>query len=126
MKPTWKGDKTFLLTQLIRIVEKFIQSDIITLNPPLFFQDDIRRRILITLNLNKIVTHIFSSIKYENTQSVTTVFDPDKPIKSTSDMRTWYTSKPCELTKKSHINFCVYDSTWEASAAFQLDRNKNV
>lgn len=126
MKPTWKGDKTFLLTQLIRIVEKFIQSDIINLNPPLFFQDDIRRRILITLNLNKIVTHIFSSIKYANTQSTTPVFDPDKPIKSTRDMRTWYTSKPCELTKKSHINFCVYDSTWEASAAFQLDRNKNV
>ena len=36
-------------------------------------------------------------------------------------MTTWYTSKPCERTARSHINFCVYDSTWEASEAFELD-----
>jgi type III restriction enzyme len=30
------------------------------------------------------------------------------------------------LTRKSHVNFCVFDSTWEASEAFELDRNKNV
>jgi type III restriction enzyme len=41
-------------------------------------------------------------------------------------MRTWYTGKPCEYTKKSHINFCVFDSTWEASEAFQLDHNEYV
>ena len=34
--------------------------------------------------------------------------------------------KPCELTKRSHINFCVYDSTWEATEAFELDRNPQV
>src|SRR5207253_4542723 len=28
--------------------------------------------------------------------------------------------------KKSHINFCVLDSGWEASEAFELDRNPNV
>ena len=41
-------------------------------------------------------------------------------------MRTWYTGKPCEYTKRSHINFCVYDSTWEAAEAFELDRNDTV
>jgi type III restriction enzyme len=41
-------------------------------------------------------------------------------------MPTWYTSKPCEATRKSHINVCVYDSTWEASHAFELDRNEAV
>ena len=41
-------------------------------------------------------------------------------------MRTWYTGKPCEYTKRSHINLCVYDSTWESADAFQLDRNVNV
>jgi len=50
----------------------------------------------------------------------------EKPIVSTGDMRTWYTAKPCEFTKQSHINFCVFDSTWEATEAFELDRNKNV
>ena len=41
-------------------------------------------------------------------------------------MGTWYTGKPCERTKHSHINFCVYDSTWEASEAFELDHNPDV
>lgn len=29
-------------------------------------------------------------------------------------------------TKRSHVNFCVYDSKWEASEAFALDRDPNV
>ena len=41
-------------------------------------------------------------------------------------MRPWYTSKPCEYARKSHINHCVYDSRWEASEAWALDRNENV
>ncbi len=34
--------------------------------------------------------------------------------------------KPGEPTKRSQINFCVFDSTWEASEAFELDRNPVV
>ena len=30
---------------------------------------------------------------------------------------------PTIATKKSHINFCVYDSAWEATEAFSLDRS---
>ena len=56
----------------------------------------------------------------------TPVFDRDHPIRSTGDMRTWYTGKPCERTKRSHINVCVYDSTWEASDAFALDDSDAV
>src|SRR5215471_21403467 len=41
-------------------------------------------------------------------------------------MRPWYTGKPCTLTRKSHVNVCVFDSTWEASEAFELDRNPRV
>jgi type III restriction enzyme len=47
-------------------------------------------------------------------------------IRSTADMQTWFTGKPCEHTQKSHINMCVFDSTWEASEAFELDRNPQV
>ena len=126
MSPDWKGDKTILLAQLIRIVERFINSDIIRMNPPLFFQDDIKRRILITLNMNKIVNHIFNEIRCENTKSLTPVFDSDKPIRSTADVRTWYTSRPNDYTKKSHINFAVYDSTWEHNSSFHLERHPNV
>jgi type III restriction enzyme len=38
-------------------------------------------------------------------------------------MRSWYTGRPCELTRRSHINFSVYDSTWEATEAYELDRD---
>lgn len=126
MRNEWKGDKTFLIAQLVRITEQFINSDIIKINPPLFFQDEIKRRIILAMSMTQIVNHLVHQIRCENTQSLTPVFDPDKPLRSTRDMRQWYTSKPCERTKKSHINFCIYDSTWEASEAFQLDHNPNV
>jgi type III restriction enzyme len=126
MKPTWKGNKEYLMAQLIRLVEDFIASDIIQISPPLFYQDDAKRRILITLNMNKVVQHIWETIRFENTEAIEPIFDRDHPIRSTGNMQTWYTGKPCEYTQKSHINLCVFDSTWEASEAFELDRNPNV
>ncbi len=126
MKPTWKGNREFLLAQLIQLVEEFILSEKIRIFPQFFNQDDKKRRILITLNMNRVVHHIWEAIRFENTESITPVFNSDIPIRSTGDMRTWYTGKPCEPTKRSHINFCVFDSTWEASEAFELDRNPVV
>ena len=126
MKPAWKGNRESLLSQLIGLVEKVILSDRIRIVPPLFSQDELRRRILLTLNMTKIVQHIWEAVRQENTQQLAPVFDNQYPIRSTGDMRTWYTGKPCEWAKRSHINFCVYDSTWEASEAFILDRDPNV
>jgi type III restriction enzyme len=126
MKPSWKGGKEYLLARLIRVMEEFIASGKIEITPPLFYQDDVRRRLVVTLNLSKIVQHMWESIITENTESLVPVFDTERPIISTGDMRTWYSGKPCEYTKRSHINFCVFDSTWEATEAFELDRNKNV
>ena len=124
MKPNWKGNKEYLLAQLIGLVERFISSDRIVINPPLFNQDEMRRRIMITLNMNKVVQHIWEAIRFENTLALVPVFDSERPIRSTGDMRPWATRKPHELTDHSHINLCVFDSTWEASEAFELDRNK--
>ncbi len=76
--------------------------------------------------MSKVVQHMWESIITENTESLVPIFDTERPIISTGDMRTWYSGKPCEFTKRSHINFCVFDSTWEATEAFELDRNKNV
>lgn len=126
MKPGWKGSMEYLLAQLIRLVEQVLRSDRIRINPPLFNQDDLRRRIILTLNMNKVVQHIWEIIRVENTTALEPVFDSERPILSTGDMRPWWTGKPCEHTKRSHINFCVFDSTWEACEAFVLDRNKNV
>jgi type III restriction enzyme len=126
MKPAWKADKTYLLMQIIHIVEVFLNSDNICFAQQLFCQDELKRRILLTLNMSKIVQHIWEAIRFENTEYVEPVFDRDRPIKSTGNMRTWFTGKPCEYTIKSHINMCVYDSTWEASESWEFDRNKDV
>lgn len=126
MKPGWKANKEVLLARLIGLVNEVISSKKIQITPPLFYQDDLKRRILITLNMTKVVQHIWEAIRFENTESIVPVFDKDNPIRSTGDMRPWYTGKPCECTKRSHINFCVFDSTWEATEAFELDRNPNV
>ena len=70
--------------------------------------------------------HIWEAIRFDNTEKLEPVFDPDRPIRSTGDMGAWYTGRPCERTKRSHINFCVYDSTWEASDAFEIDHNPEI
>jgi type III restriction enzyme len=76
--------------------------------------------------MNKVVQHIWEAIRFANTESVVPVFDADKPIRSTADMRTWYSGRPCVYTEKCHINYCVVDSTWEATEAFALDHHANV
>jgi type III restriction enzyme len=126
MKPNWKGNREFLLAQLIHLVEFFIKSDRVQIEPLLFYHDDVKRRILLTLNMNKVVQHIWEAIRFENSESIEPIFDQDFPIRSTADMQTWFTGKPCEHIQKSHINMCVFDSTWEASEAFELDRNPLV
>lgn len=126
MKPNWKGNREFLLAQLIRLVESFLKSNRIQIEPALFYRDDVKRRILLTLNMNKAVQHIWEAIRFENSESIEPIFDQDHPIRSTADMQTWFTGRPCEHTRKSHINMCVFDSTWEASEAFELDRNPHV
>ncbi|HUT52639.1 MAG TPA: DEAD/DEAH box helicase family protein [bacterium] len=128
MQATWKakGTKEVLLAQLIRLVERFIESDKISITPLLFNRDELRRRLMLTLHMSAIVKHIWEAIRFENAEKIEPQFDRDRPIRSTGDMISWYTGKPCEHTKKSHINMCVYDSTWEAAEAFHLDHNSYV
>ncbi len=126
IRRTWQGSREVLLAQLVQIVEQFIRSDKIAISPPLFYQDELRRRLIITLNMSRVVQHVLEAVQQENTERLTPVFDRDHPIRSTGEMRTWYTGKPCERTRRSHINVCVYDSAWEASDAFALDDSDQV
>ena len=126
MRHSWKGNREFLLAQVIGLVEEWITSDKVTIQPGLFNQDPLRRRIILTLNMSKLVQHIWEAIRQGNTLALAPVFDTEHPIRSTGDMRPWFTGKPCEYMRRSHINQCVFDSTWEASEAFELDRNKNI
>ncbi len=126
MKPNWKANREYLLAQIIPITESYLLSGRIVISPELFSQDEVRRRILYTLNMTKIVQHLWEAIRFENALAVVPVFDKERPIRSTGDMQPWFTRRPCEPAVRSHINLCVFDSRWEASEAFELDRNSNV
>jgi len=122
----WKGSEGLFLAQIIRLVVGFIQSERLIIKDDLFSRDPLRHRVLLLLNINKIVQHICNGFRAENSEKVVPVFDSKNPIRSSGRMRTWYTGKPCEYTEKSHINYVVVDSTWETSEAFQLDKSENV
>lgn len=124
--PNWKGRPEVFLIQLIRIVEDYIKSNRIIVKTDLFNQDERRKKILIMLNMNKVVQNIWNAIRTENTEKLMPVFDDIAPVRSTKDVRTWYTSKPCEYSTKSHVNFTIFDSTWEASEAYILDKSDLV
>lgn len=124
MQEEWRGNRESLLAQLVRLVERFIRSRKIVITPQVFAENELKRRLVITFNMTKVVRHIWQAIRCENAEKLEPVFDSDHPIRSTSDMATWYTGKPCEHTRRSHINLCVYDSAWEASEAFALDHSR--
>ena len=125
-RPDWKGSKETFLIQLIRIIEEFIHSEKIHIKNPLFNQDEARKRILIMLNMNKVIQHIWNEIRAVNTTELTPIFDKEHPIRSTDDVRTWWTSKPCENLTRSHINFTVTDSDWELLEARRIDEDEKV
>jgi type III restriction enzyme len=126
LRPGWRGVREVLLAQVVRAVEQFICSEKLTVRPQSFSTDAVRRRLTITLNMSRVVQHIWHALSQENAERLLIVLDQDHPIGRTGDMRTWYTAKPCEHTRKSHINVCVYESTWEASDAYVLDTHPSV
>ena len=78
VQPNWEGNKEYLLMQLVRIVEDFIDSNKIQIYS-LDYQEDLKKRLLILLNLNRIVTHIFNAIRFENTQQLVPIFNKEIP-----------------------------------------------
>jgi len=128
MNAEWqsKGTKLSLMGQLFDLVENYMKTGGIAIEPPMLNLDDKRKRIIYMMNMNKIVKHLWKYIKVQQTEKILPVLDTNKKIRSTGDMVTWYTSKPCQITQKSHISHCVYDSTWETTASYKLDKNPNV
>ncbi len=122
----WKGDEGAFIAQLVRLAGQFIQSDKLRIKNRDFSQDERKRKVLLILNMNKVVQHFYSAVRSENAEALMPVFDKEKPVYSTSDARPWFTAKPCEWSKKSHINYCVYDSAWEASEAYFLEKTDTV
>ena len=128
MNSTWmkEGTKYALIGQVIQLVEEYLASDSIVINPPLFKTDPLRKRILLMMNMSKIVNHLWGFILLEQSEKIVPVYDPNKRICSTADMPTWFTTKPCSITKTSQISHSVFDSAWEATESYVIEKNPHV
>ena len=121
-----KTTKYAVLGQIVRLTEDFVSSDRLVIKPKEFAQDDLRRRILIALGMTRIVRHIWDYIRYSQSDGMVPVFGSGRRIVSTSDMPTWFTTKPTTLTQHSQINRAVADSSYEAAEADVLDMSPHV
>ncbi len=127
MSGRFKGNREYLVFQLIRLVEQFISPQANKLEiPSLYHSDGLRRRILIALNADLVVQHLVKHVEQQNVASIEPVFDPEQPIGSTRSMRTWYSTKGNQPTKKSQISHVVGDSSWEIYAANIFDSSELV
>lgn len=125
LQGTFAGSREQLVFQLIRLVEQFIASDKIVV-PGLFHQEPLRKRVLLGLNIDRIVGHLLGCLYQDSAERMELVFDEDMPIGSTRAMRTWYTTKPTIPTLRSQISHVVGDSTWEAYAANLFETSPHV
>jgi len=124
MSPNWKGSREFLLMQLVRLVEEFIRLDKVNVTD--VTDQPLRTKMTMLFNMQKIVAHVCKHITDSNTEARRIHLNEARPIKSTSDMRTWYTKKPTETAAKSHISLAPWDSKWEMGTEQELERNGNV
>jgi type III restriction enzyme len=125
LRHSFKGTEDYLLVQLVRLVEAFLASDKIDI-PSLFHSDPLRRRILLSLNIDLIVQHLLRYVVEQNTTDLSLIYDEESPIGATGQMRTWYTTKPTFPTVKSHISHLVGDSAWEGYAANIFEQSPDV
>lgn len=116
LQDQFKGQREYLLFQLVKLVEQFLTSDKIVI-PSLFHQEPLRKRILLSLHIDQITQHLMQYVIEQNTARLEPVFDGERPIGSTRDMRTWYTTKVTEPTQHCQISHIVVDSSWEKYAA---------
>jgi len=122
--PGWIGNKTYLFSQLITLVEKFISKDKIQFLH-LIDNLEIRKNLVIMFNMNAVVNHIHEHIRVSHQSSKKLIFGETK-LKSTSDMQLWYWNKGFMFVKKSHVNPATHENNWEKHAATEFERNERV
>jgi type III restriction enzyme len=109
----------------VRLVEDFLSSNKIDI-PSLFHQDPLRKRILFSLHIDLITQHLMQYVIEQNTLKLEPVFDGERPIGSTRDMRTWYTTRVAEPTQRCQVSHIVVDSGWEKYAANVVEAHPKV
>ncbi len=121
----FRGNREFLLVQLVRLTEQFLASDKLVI-PSLFHNEPLRKRILVSLNMDRVVQHLLRHVSEQNLERLEPVFDEAFPIGSTRNMRAWYTTRECRPTRRSQISHMLADSAWEQHAANILETNPLV
>lgn len=124
-KHSFKGNPAYLVAQLTKLLEKFLDSDRLVI-PSLYHSDPLRKRILLALNRDIVVQHLLRYVHARNAERMEPIFDEEYPIGSTRYMRTWYTTRPTIATERSQINHMVGDSSWEGHAANIFERSRLV
>ena len=123
-KENWEGNPASHVSQLLKIIDEFIASDKLVAKVPKFEHAELLKRIVISLNLQKIVDHLGQFIKSSSSEDPVAIFDTVRPVRSTATAFVWYTSKPAQPVKKSQISHVVADSKWEGSMAFEFERDR--
>ncbi len=109
----------------VSLVNNYIKHGYVRILPVGLPED--LKRVTIAMNMSKLINHIWDEIEKSSSEKIEAVPDPSLPVKSTSMMFPWYTRREVvgDL-KKNHINFSVYDSEWECSVGYELERNSLV
>ena len=122
--PGWEINTLDVFAQIERITEEFIHSNkirVIDMPDNL----EIRKSLVLMLNMKSIVDHISTAIRSNNTMFRRLVLARESSL-STGNLQSWYTRKDVVDALKSHINCAPCDSSWEKQAARELDANHRV
>lgn len=123
LKSNWPGDASHHVSQIMDILQTFLESEKLDIKVPDFDGSEKLKTILISLNLQKITNHISQFIRRSSHEKPIIIVDQSRPSRSTETAPIWYTSKPCQPVKKSHISHIVIDSGWE-KIGFEFERDR--
>ena len=121
----WKKGilKSYAIRMIFPIVEQFINSSKFKIKPN---YEKERKALIVMMKMNEIVNKVYSLIQKDSIEELSVIYNTDSQFSSTSQVGEWWTKKNTAIFKKTHINQCVVDSSWEYTHARELDKNKNV
>ena len=121
----WKKGilKHYAIKMIFQLVEKFINSSKFKIKPA---YEKERKDLIVMIKMNEIVNKVFSLIQKDSVEELTAIYNEHSQFSSTGEIEEWWTKKKTALFKKTHMNQCVVDSSWEYTHARELNKNKEV
>ncbi len=125
LNPEWKKGilKHYAVRMIFQLTEQFINSPKLKIKPS---YEKEKKDLIVLMKMNEIVHKVFSLIQKDSVEELSVIYDKDSKFSSTKKIGEWWTKKETAVFKKTHINQCVTDSSWEYTHARELDKNKEV